>query len=192
MSGPPGDDITRWLEEARQGDAEAARLVYAVVYNELRRLAAARTGAGRGTPTLETTALVHEAYLRLSRRAVPFADRRHFFATAATVMRGVVVDHARERAALKRGGSMRRVPDTEPLAWFDASRIDVLDLDEALGALAEVDPRKSALVELRFFIGLGIEEAADILDISKATAERDWLFARAWLRTRLDGRASVP
>ena len=183
------DDLTGWLERARAGDRDAAERVFPGVYAELRRLASSRLRGGGAT--LETTALVHEAYLRLVRRDAPWESRGHFFAVAARAMRSVLVDHARQRAAAKRQGG-RQAPLSDALAWFDAQAIDVLDLDVALDELAHHDPRKRTLVDLRFFAGLPTDRAAEVLGVSVATAERDWAFARAWLSRRLGAGLASP
>src|SRR5687768_3026459 len=153
-----------------------------LVYDELRRVARARLRNEREGHTLQTTALVHEAYVRLvDLDRMSLRDRTHFFAMAARLMREILVDHARRKNADKRGGAaeMVRLEDAEPAA--PAATIDLLALDEALAQLADVDPRLSQVVELRFFGGLSIAETADTLTVSSATVERDWVVARAWL-----------
>lgn len=182
-------DLTVWLERARAGDRAAAERVFPVVYDELRRIASTRLRGGQAT--LETTGLVHEAYLKLVRRDAPWESRGHFFGVAARAMRSVLVDHARQRSAAKRQGG-RREPLSDALAWFDARSIDLVDLDEALEALGQEDARKRNLVDLRFFAGLPTERAAEVLGVSVATAERDWAFARAWLARRLGPGSEWP
>jgi RNA polymerase sigma factor (TIGR02999 family) len=183
----PRESLTVLLERARNGDAGAAAQVFPVVYDELRRIASRLVShrPAEGAGTLGPTALVHEAYLRLVGRDAPWEHRRQFFGTAARAMRSALVDHVRGRGAAKRGGDREREPFHEALAWYEARSIDLLALDEALEELERIDSDKRTLVELRFFAGLSVEEAAALLGISKATAEREWAAARAWLRTRL-------
>jgi RNA polymerase sigma factor (TIGR02999 family) len=153
------------------------------VYSELRRIAAARLADERPGQTLDATALVHEAYLRLGDR--DFADRNHLLAAAAEVVRHILIDRARAKGRLKRGGGKSRLDLRHEVAVFDLPPDDLLDLDDALAALAEIDPSKAELVRLRFFGGLSVEEAAGVLNVSRATADRHWAFARAWLHDRL-------
>lgn len=161
---------------------------FAAVYDELKRLAQAVWAGQPVSHTLQPTALVHEAYLKLclNTNALP-ADRAHFFRLAAKVMRQLLVDHARAKGRDKRSAPGPRVPiDAAALHAAPGSPLDLLDLHEALDALASLDERKAALVELRAFAGLSLDEAADALEISRATAARDWRFAQAWLQRRLD------
>lgn len=156
------------------------------VYGELRALAAHYLSSERAHHTLQPTALVHEAYLRLARsKPVRVAGRAHFLAIAARVMRQVLVDHARKHRAAKRGGAAPRVALEDAHSEVNAPEIDVVALDEALAALAEIDPRLSKLVELKYFGGLSTEEAADVLELSPRTVEREWSVARAWLHRHL-------
>lgn len=156
------------------------------VYDELRALATHYLSSERAQHTLQPTALVHEAYLRLARtKPVQVAGRAHFLAIAARVMRQVLVDHARKHLAAKRGGATPRVALEDVPAESDASEIDLVALDEALAALAEIDPRLGKLVELKYFGGLSTEEAAVVLEVSPRTVEREWSAARAWLHRRL-------
>jgi RNA polymerase sigma factor (TIGR02999 family) len=181
-------DVTRLLDAAAAGDRQAAADLLPLVYDELRRLAAARLANERPDHTLDATALVHEAYLRLvgSADGQRWAGRTHFFSTAATAIRRILVDHARARRADKRGGAAARVPlDAVPAA--PEPDAELLALDEALNRLAERDPTKARLVELRYFAGLTGDEAATALGISPATADRHWAFARAWLQTEVRG-----
>jgi RNA polymerase sigma factor (TIGR02999 family) len=176
-------EVTRLLDAARQGDTRAAHELLPLVYDELRRLAAARLALEGQAQTLQATALVHEAYLRL----VGDADEprwhggRHFFAAAAEAMRRILIDRARARGAQKRGGGRARrgLDDLDPAA--PEAPEDLLAVDEALGRLAAKDEVKAELVKLRFFGGLTLEQAATVLDISPATADRYWAYARAWL-----------
>ena len=179
------------LLQWRGGDQQALERLMPVVYDELRRLARGqlRRDSGRGG-VLQTTALVHEAYLRLSGRGADWECRDHFFAVAATAMRQVLVDHVRHRMAQKRGGAAEKIPLDEVAnsARLEAApEVDLLALDRAMRQLAAVDPRKSQVVELRFFGGLTIAETARVLDVSHATVERDLCTAKAWLGRSLDG-----
>ena len=160
----------------------------ASVYNELRRLAAYQLSGERRGHSLQATALVHEAYLRLAgQESDQPKDRRQFIAVAAEMMRRVLVDHARARLRLKRGSGVANVSLSEAMELADGRDVEVLDLDRALLRLAEVDPRKARLVELRYFGGLTMEESAEVLDASVPTLERDWRFSRAFLRRELGG-----
>ena len=184
-------DVTELLLQWRDGEPQALESLMPIVYDELRRLARGqmrRDSSGGGV--LQTTALVHEAYLRLSGRSVDWECRDHFFAIAATVMRQVLIDDVRRRSSQKRGGQAEKVPLDEVAggARLEAAPdVDLLALDRALRQLAAVDPRKSRIVELRFFGGLTIAETARVLDISHATVERDLRTAKAWLSQSLDG-----
>jgi RNA polymerase sigma factor (TIGR02999 family) len=180
-------EVSRILNAVGQGDRHAAEQLLPLVYDELRRLAAARLAGERPGHTLQPTALVHEAYLRLVDDGAEhgWEGRRHFFAAAAEAMRRILIDHARGRKRLKRGGGRRRV-DLESLEVpADSPGEDLLALDEALDALAQESPPKAELVKLRFFAGLSVEEAAGCLGISRATADRYWAYARAWLYDRV-------
>ena len=176
------NDVTRILTAIGRGDPEAAERLLPLVYEELRELAARRLAVEKPGQTLQATALVHEAYLRLVGVQDPgWGGRGHFFAAAAEAMRRILINRARGRARLKRGGDRRRV-DLEHLADpAEASADDLLDLDGALRRLEAAYPRCAELVKLRFFVGLGMDEAADALGVSRRTAEREWTFARAWL-----------
>jgi RNA polymerase sigma factor (TIGR02999 family) len=173
------------LDAAAAGDGRAAADLLPLVYDELRGLAAAYLAGERPGHTLETTALVHEAYLRLT-GGQAFESKSDFLRVAAGVMRRILVDHARARAAAKRGGRRRRVPLDEAVRWAESPQV-VLDLDDALTRLAAEEPRKAELVVLRFFGGMAGPEAAAALGISPATATRWWAFARAWLFAELTG-----
>jgi RNA polymerase sigma factor (TIGR02999 family) len=177
-------DVTRLLDAAAAGDRTAAAALLPLVYDELRNLAAARMSAEQPGHTLDATALVHEAYLRLvgDQR---FDGRGHFFASAAEAMRRILVDHARAKRAEKRGGDRHRVElETVPVAVLDA-RHDLIALDDALNRLSVEEPEVASLVNLRYFAGLTTEQAADALGISVRTANRHWAYAKAWLYQQL-------
>jgi len=180
--GETGGDVTRVLERAQDGDPNAAAELLPLVYNELRRLAAAKMARERPDQTLQPTALVHEAWLQLGGDKQPgWKNRAHFFGAAAEAMRRILVDRAREKQALKRGGNPQRV-DIDALELPSPMPDDqLLALDEALDRLVTVDVRAAEMVKLCFFVGLTQEEAARELGISLSTAERIWGFARAWL-----------
>jgi RNA polymerase sigma factor (TIGR02999 family) len=184
----PMSDVTRLLDAAAAGESHAAAELLPLVYDELRKLAAARLAAERPGQTLEPTALVHEAYLRLVGDH-KFAGRHHFFRVAASAMRRILVDRARRKGRARHGGDRDRVPlaDAEPAAAAPAD--DLVALDEALGRFAAIDPAKAELVELRYFAGLSEEDAAAALGISRATASRYWAYARAWLIDALDTKS---
>lgn len=181
-------DVTALLQSWRSGDAAAGEALLARIYQELKRIAASQLRRERPDHTLQTTALVHEAFLRLvDQRSVDWRDRTHFFGLAASMMRRVLVDHARARAANKRSA-----PDAPPAQVGETAARDVelLDLDRALTSLAASHPRQARVVEMRYFADLDVEEVALCLDISTPTVKRDWKFARAWLNAELrDGRA---
>src|SRR5262245_7537261 len=182
---PPVSDVTRLLSAAAAGDPAATDQLLPLVYDELRRLAARELAGERPGQTLDATALVHEAYLRLVGPADQTWDgRRHFFAAAAEAMRRILIDTARRKRRPKHGGGRARVDLDESIA-AGAVRDDLLALDEALARFAEREPLKAELVKLRYFAGLTVPEAARLLDISVATAERHWAFARAWLYAAL-------
>ena len=181
-------ELTRLLSAIDQGDPHAASELLPLVYAELRKLAAQKLAQEKPGQTLQATALVHEAYLRLvdGEQAVHWNGRGHFFAAAAEAMRRILVDNARRKHAAKRGGGARRVP-LEDFHRVTESPEDLLDLDDALTRFAAEEPDKARLVQLRFFAGLTTPEAAAALGISVATAERWWTFARAWLFSELHG-----
>jgi RNA polymerase sigma factor (TIGR02999 family) len=176
------DDLTDLLRAWSGGDTGAHDRLLPLVYDDLRRRAAAQLRRGRHTQTLQPTALVHEAYIRLvDQRRAAWKNRAQFFGVAAVVMRRILVDRARARAAAKRSGKWARVTLDDAAAVLPARDVDVLDLDAALLRLAEFDPRKSRIAELKFFAGLSLEEAGEVLGVSIATVERDWQAGRAWL-----------
>jgi RNA polymerase sigma-70 factor (ECF subfamily) len=186
----PDDDVTGLLARWRHGSPEAEEALLAKVYAELRRLAASYLRRERGGHTLQPTAVVNEAYLRLvPQRPVRWENRSHFFGIAARMMRRVLVDHARRRRAVKRDGLATGTVSisgvAEPAAKVDV--VDVLDLHDALSALALLDPRQAEIVQQRYFAGLTVEEIAEVMKISPATVKREWMTARLWLRRRLQG-----
>ena len=176
-------DVTALLDRWNGGDPEALKELMGVVHGVLRRLAGSLLRHERANHTLQPTELVHEAYLRLSGlRDMPFDGRRHFYGAAATAMRRILVDHARHRAAEKRGGpDAQKVPLETALNLPIDLRVDFVRVDEAITALAAVAPDKAKVVELRYFGGLSIQETADVMNIAPATVKRHWTFARAWL-----------
>jgi RNA polymerase sigma factor (TIGR02999 family) len=180
-------DVTRVLSALEQGDPHAAAQLLPLVYDELRGLAAAQLALERPGQTLDATALVHEAYLRLVGDR-PFADRRHFFRVAAEAMRRILIDRARHKRRTRHGGDHARVPLSDVEVAAEASVEELLALDEALERFAATDPAKAELVKLRYFAGLSEAEAAAALGISRATASRYWTYARAWLINALDGK----
>ena len=184
-------DVTRILSAVNQGDPRAAERLLPLVYNELRRLAATKIARESPGQTLQATALVHEAYLRLldGDRQQDWNGRGHFFAAAAEAMRRILVERARHKQSLKAGGGRRRqeLPDIE-LA-VAGPRLDLLALHEALTKLEQQDKRRAELVKLRFFAGLTIAEAARVRGVSAATADNDWAYARPWLRLEIEGGA---
>jgi RNA polymerase sigma factor (TIGR02999 family) len=184
---PERDDLTRLLEESAAGDETAAARLFPIVYDELRRLAGAALRRERPSHTLQPTALVHEAFLRLvDVKSSRLQDRGHFIAIAARAMRRVLVDHARSRGAVKRGKAEARLSiDDVDVAAVDASDMDLVALDQALERLAAIDERQARIVELRFFGGLTVEETAVVIGASDRTVKRDWQMARAWLRREL-------
>lgn len=178
-------DVTRLLNAAEQGDPEAADELLLMVYEELRRLAVSKMSLQPAGHTLQATALVHEAWLRISKENYRWENRRHFFAAASEAMRRILVDQARRKQRLKRGGPQERLSLDEIDIALETEPEELLRVHEALEKLAAEDALKAELVKLRFFVGLGIPEAAEILGISPTTAKRHWTFARAWLYDEL-------
>jgi RNA polymerase sigma factor (TIGR02999 family) len=183
---PPQRDITRLLHRWKEGDREALASIASMAYEDLHAIAIGylrREGSGH---TLQATGLVNELYLRLAQvRNVHLSDRRHFYTFAAQLMRMILIDHARHTRALKRPGSLARVPLHEEMAWIDASSEEMLALDSALDQLEALEERKVRVIELRFFLGCTNDETAQLLDISRATVDRDLEFAKTWLYRRL-------
>ncbi len=180
------EDVTILLAGLTKGDREAASKLIPIVYAELRRLAVGYMRRERRDHTLQATALVHEAYLKLvEQRAVDWQSRAHFFGIAAQVMRRILVDHARGHLWDKRGGGERAIPIDEALVFAPEQSLELVKLDEALERLTKLDPRQGKIVELRFFGGLTVEQAADLLGISPKTVKRDWSMAKAWLHGKL-------
>ncbi len=188
MPTPDPHEVTQLLLAWSRGDRAALDQLMPLVYDELRRLAKYHMRRERAGQTLQTTALIHEAYLRLiDANQAPLENRRHFFAAASRLMRQVLVDLARERGSRKRGGAAYRVSLDEVMVVSPQRDEGLLALDEALGALAVMDARKSQMVELRFFGGLSVEETAEALNVSVETVHRDWRLAKSWLLRKLRG-----
>ena len=185
------NDVTGLLHEWRQGNSAALDKLMPLVYEELRRIARRYMRGERGEHTLQTTALVNEAYLRLvGGRQQDWQDRAHFYSVVAQIMRHTLVDHARRRLYAKRGAGVQAVSFDERLVMAEERAIQLVRLDEALGDLARMDERKSRVVELRYFGGLSIEETAEVLGLSEMTVRRDWRAAKAWLYRELSGNTS--
>ena len=185
MSADASNEVTLFLHAAAKGDREASAKLLPVVYGELRKLARARMAMLTPGQTLQPTALVHEAYMRLVQKEDGWDGRGHFFAAAAQAMRDILVEQARRRATLKRGGDRKRLDLDEAELEIEAPAEDVLALDEALQRLESDDPRKGQIVNLRYFVGMTAEETATALGVSVTTVEREWRYIRAWLRTQL-------
>lgn len=187
METPPGE-VTRLLKQIGGDAADASPKLASLVYGELRRLAAAYMRRERPGQTMQATELVHEAYMKLvDQRQVTWKDRSHFFGIAAQVMRRILVDHARGHRAAKRGGSDRKISLDEALIYSEEQSDTLLSLDTALSKLANLDPRQSRIVELRFFGGLSTDDIAEDLGIAPRTVDRDWKVAQAWLRREIGG-----
>jgi RNA polymerase sigma factor (TIGR02999 family) len=186
-------DVTRILSQIEQGDPRAAEQLLPLIYDELRKLAAAKLAAEKPGQTLQATALVHEAYVRLvdGRKIQDWNSRGHFFAAAAEAMRRIIVEHARHRGRIKHGGGRQRIDLDSACSVEQPPSIDILALDEALSKLALTGPVKAELVKLRFFAGLTMPQAATALGVSLATAERYWTFAKAWLYCELADQRPV-
>jgi RNA polymerase sigma factor (TIGR02999 family) len=183
---PAATDVTGLLHAWRGGDSEAGEALFARIYGELKQIAAAHLRGERVGHTLQPTAIVNEAFLRLMRQQhLDWRDRAHFFGLASTMMRRVLIDHARARNRLKRGAG--ETPTAFLVTAGDTPQTELIDLDRALDRFSELYPRQTKMVEMRYFAGLEIEEIAACLDLSPATVKRDWQFARAWLIAELAG-----
>jgi RNA polymerase sigma factor (TIGR02999 family) len=184
MESAKAQDVTLLLRAVTAGGEGAPGRLLELVYEDLRRLASAYMKNERGDHTLQATALVHEAYMRLvDWENVTWQNRAHFFAVAAQVMRKILIDHARKKKAGKRGG--QKLALDEAISYPDEKEFDILRLEEALQTLEKLDKRQAKIVELRFFGGLSIEETAHVLDISETTVRREWTFAKAWFQREL-------
>ena len=188
---PLSGEITALLGAWQQGDSRAESRLMALIYKDLHARARAYMSRERRDHTLQTSALINEAFLRLvDVRGVPWQNRAHFFAVSAQVMRRILVDFARDRKYLKRGGGALRVSLADAASLTEQRGADLVALDEALNALAEVDRRKAQVVEMRFFGGLSVEEVAEVLKVSKETVIRDWRLAKVWLLRELGREAA--
>ncbi len=189
---PSEADVTALLSEMAEGSDSAAQKLVPIVYEELKQLARRYMRRERADHTLQTTALVHEAYVKLvGQESVKWQGRSHFFAVAAQIMRRILCDHARRNLRLKRGGACQILPLDEALAFTPQHSDELLKLDGALDRLATLDARQSRIVELRFFAGLTVEETAEFLGISPKTVKRDWAVARAWLHAEVSGSDAI-
>ena len=184
----PSQDVTELLRAWSRGEEEAREKLIPLIYKDLRQRARRQMGRERQGNTLQTTALIHEAYLRLVGAApVAWESRNHFFAIAARMMRRILVDHARSKRSQKRGGAGRPVSLDEELLASPPRSLDLVSLDEALQALTALDQRKGRVVELRYFGGLSVEETAEVLEVSPRTVKGDWQFAKVWLLREMGG-----
>ena len=183
----PSQPVSTLLTKWRAGDPEALQALIPLVYQELRRIAQHHLSQERSDHTLQSTALVHEAYLRLMKQgAADIENRGHFLAVASRLMRQILVDHARAHRAAKRGSGLKLELD-EDMAFQQGPSVDLIALDRALNELARLDPQQGRIVEMRFFGGLSIEETAEIIGVSRTTVKREWSTARAWLRREVGG-----
>ena len=183
--------VTQLLRASRDGSREALDRLFSLLYDELRRVAHRQLLGQHGDATLNTTALIHEAYLRMvDQNQVDWGDRAHFFGYAARVMRGIIVDYARRRGALKRGGQMTRLSFEDSDLPVEAQAEMIVAVDQALTRLAELNERLSRVVECRFFGGMSIDETAAALSVADRTVRRDWIKAKAWLYEALSGEAA--
>jgi RNA polymerase sigma factor (TIGR02999 family) len=183
---PSPDDITKLLADLNAGKKGAEEAFMPVIYDELRALARYHIRAERPGHTLQTTALVHEAYLRLGgEKDASWVDKAHYMRVASRAMRRVLIDHARRKRADKKGGGRKRRPLDQVAEFMEEASVDLLALDSALKRLAEVDTQTAQVVEFRFFGGLTVEQTAKVMGISKATVKREWLVAKAWLKNKV-------
>jgi RNA polymerase sigma factor (TIGR02999 family) len=190
MSEP--QEVTLLLTALKRGDEGAASRLMPLIYDELRRLAASYMRRERADHTLQATALVHEAYLKLvEQRSVDWQSRAHFFGVAAQLMRRILVDHARGHSRQKRGGEQQKVSLDEAFVFSERQADEIVAVDDSLNVLSRIDPRQARVVELRFFGGLSVEEAADVLGISPKTVKREWSVAKAWLYADLKERHGI-
>lgn len=186
MADQPGHDVTRMLKAWGQGDSEADERLWHLVYEELHRIARRHLSRERPDHTLQPSALVHEAYLKLvDQRQARFEDRKHFFAIAAKAMRRILVDHERRRSYAKRGGGQPKVSLDQAGDKAEQRDLELIAVDEALASLKQLDPEKAAIVELRFFAGLSYRETAEVLGCSDKTVQRHWRLAKTWLYRQL-------
>ena len=185
IPGKEAADVTRLLQNLNAGNREAVDALVPLVYAELRKLAAHYLKSEREEHTLQPTALVNEAYLRLVNQETEWQNRTHFFAMAANLMRRILVDYARSSKAEKRGGAAEKIALEDAFVFVKERPAQMIALDEALEELARIDPRRSRVVELKFFGGLNNEEIAEVLDVHVNTVLRDWNLARAWLKTQI-------
>ena len=184
-------EITKLLQQYQAGNRLVLDEFFPLVYDELRRLAASRLRRERAEHTLQPTALVHEAYLRLiEQHSVDWRNRAHFFGLAAEMMRRILVNHALERKADKRGGAATRLVLDDAVSFAQTREVDLVLLDQALDKLHTLDPKQAKIVEMRFFGGLTTEEVAEVLNISDSTVKREWRVAKAWLHNQLSGSES--
>lgn len=191
MRGAQDREITRLLVAWSHGEEEALQTLTPIIYDELRRVAQGYMRRERPGNTLQSTAVVHEAFIRLVDQNVEWKSRAHFFFIAAKMMRRILVDHARAQLAAKRGAGTPHVSVDERIMSSPEQNVDLVALDEALEHLARIDPQRSRIVELRYFGGLSNEESANVLGISPATVQRQWSGAKAWLYRELSNRASI-
>ena len=192
MERQPPSEVSLLLQEWRSGDRQALDALLPLVYKELRRLAHFQLQKERPDLTLQSAALVHEAYLRLVGLNPPqWESRTHFFAIAAQLMRQILVDYARRHAARKRGGSICKLSLEDAAVASQRKDVDVVALDDALSTLAKIDPRQSRVVVLRFFVGLSLHEISEAMEIAPATVQRDWMAARAWLHREISRSSPV-
>ena len=192
MANESSQEVTRLLQGWQAGDRQALDNLLPLVYKELRRLAHFQLQGERRDHTLQSAALVHEAYLRLIGLDPPqWESRTHFFAIAGHLMRQILVDYARRHGAAKRGGGICKISLDDALTPSKGNDLDIVAVDEALKELAKVDERQSRVVELRFFAGLSLEEISKVMDIAPATAQRDWVAARAWLHREISRNSSA-
>ena len=186
MATPPAESVTQLLQALSQGHTSAQKELWSLIYEELHGLARGQMAKEPAGLTLQSTALVHEAYLRLiGDENVQWANRRHFFGAAANAMRRIRIDDARRRGRQKRGGGQQRVPIDEANAVLDQDPAQVLAIDEALTKLEQADPRKAEVVMLRYFAGLSVDETAEALGVAPRTVDSEWRFAKAWLHREL-------